>query len=87
MSKQILEKIDSKIDKIVDKVDIVDSKVDKLEVHVDRNTQDLSEHMKRTELNEHRIYRLEKIEQWLRGATWITLGLGGLVLAAIKLFK
>ena len=87
MSQEMLNKIDGKLDNLTEKVSVVDNKVDKLEVHVERNTQDLAEHMKRTELNEHRIFRLEKIEQWLRGATWITLGLGGLLLAAIKLMK
>ena len=87
MSQEMLNRIDGKLDNLTDKVNTVDNKVDKLEVHVERNTQDLSEHMKRTELNEMRIFRLEKIEQWIRGATWITLGLGGLVLAVIKLFN
>lgn len=87
MSKELLEKIDGKIDKLDDKVDSIDLKVTKLDVHVEKNTGDLSEHMRRTELNENRIFRLEKIEQWLRGAIWITLGLGSLGLIAINLFK
>lgn len=87
MSKELLEKIDGKIDKIDDKVDNIDLKVTKLDVHVEKNTEDLSEHMRRTDLNEGRIFRLEKIEQFLRGATWVTLGLGSLALLAIKLFK
>jgi len=79
--------LESKVDKIIEDVSDIKSSQARIEVHVGKNTKDLSEHMKRTDLNETRIYRLEKIEQWLRGATWITLGIGGLLIAAIKLLK
>lgn len=87
MSSELLNRIDGKLDKLDEKVDVIDSKVTKLDVHVEKNTKDLDEHMKRTDLNEQRIVRLEKIEQWLRGATWITLGLGSLFVALLKYFK
>lgn len=84
---KLLGRIDGKLDSLGDKVDGVDTKVTRLEVHVEKNTKDLEDHMMRTDLNEARIYRLEKVEQWLRGATWITIGIGSLVLAVIKLIN
>lgn len=87
MSKQLLESISSNVEKIREGVNEVNIKVSKVEVNVDQNTEDLKEHMRRTELNEDRIYRLEKIEQWLRGAAWITIGLLSAGAAIIKLFK
>jgi hypothetical protein len=58
-----------------------------MEVHVDKNTADLENHIRRTDLAEVRIERLEKVEQWLRGAMWITMGLGTLLLAVAKLLE
>jgi ribosome-binding ATPase YchF (GTP1/OBG family) len=87
MSDARFDKLDKTLEKIDDKVNKIDKHVVRLDAHVEKNTEDLAEHMRRTELNEDRIYRLEKIEQWLRGATWITLGLGSLLLALHKLLN
>lgn len=82
-----LSRIEGKLDSASSKIDTVDNKVTKLEVYVEKNTKDLEDHMMRTDLNEQRIYRLEKVEQWLRGATWITIGLGALVISVFRLIK
>lgn len=82
-----LDRLESKMDKTIDAVSEIGINVAKMEVHVEKNTQDLELHMERTDLNETRIERLEKIEQWLRGAVWITLGLSSLLIAVIKLLK
>lgn len=82
-----LDRLESKMDKTIDAVSEIGINVARIEVHVDKNTKDLELHMERTDLNETRIERLEKIEQWLRGAVWITLGLSSLLIATIKLLK
>ena len=87
MSSDRFDKIDTGLEKLDDKLDGLSTQVAKLDFHVEKNTEDLEHHIKRTDLNEDRILRLEKIEQWLRGATWITLGISGTVLAAIRYFK
>lgn len=76
-----------RLDKMDEKLDRVEAASVRTEVHISEIKEDLKYHIKRTDHNEHRILRLEKIEQWLRGATWITLGLGGLLIAAIKYFN
>ena len=76
-----------RLDKLDEKLDRVEASTVRTEVHISEIKDDLKYHIKRTDHNEHRIYRLEKIEQWLRGATWITLGLGGFALAALKYFN
>lgn len=76
-----------KLDKIQDDVSELKSGQARLEVHVEEMKEDIRYHIRRTDLSEIRIERLEKIEQWLRGATWITLGLGSILLIALKYFK
>lgn len=85
--KDQLDRVESKVDKAVETIGEINSSIAKLEVHVSENKEDWKLHMTRTNHNEARILRLEKIEQWLRGATWITLGLGTLLLAALRYFK
>ena len=75
---------EDRLDKMDEKLDRVEASAVRTEVHISEIKDDLKYHIKRTDHNEHRILRLEKIEQWLRGATWITLGLGALVISAIK---
>jgi hypothetical protein len=58
-----------------------------MEVHVEKNTEDLEIHMKRTELSEARLERLERIDQWIRGAVWMLAGLTALVFAVARLLK
>lgn len=82
-----LDRLESKVDKTIDAVAEVGLSVARMEVHVEKNTEDLEIHIRRTDLAEVRIERLEKVEQWLRGAAWITLGLGSLLIATIKLLK
>lgn len=82
-----LDRLESKIDKTIETVADISLSVAKMEVHVEKNTQDLEVHMKRTELNEIRLERLERIDQWLRGAVWMLGGLAGLAFALFKLFK
>lgn len=76
-----------RLDKMDEKLDRVEASTVRTEVHISEIKDDLKYHIKRTDHNEHRILRLEKIEQWLRGATWITLGLGGILIAAVKYFN
>lgn len=70
-----LDKLEVKLDKIDDKVDNLDKKLVKIEVNVEKNTEDLAEHIKRTDLNEERILNLENTRTKLEG--------GGLVLKSI----
>lgn len=79
-----LDRLESKIDKTIETVADISLSVAKMEVHVEKNTQDLEVHMKRTELNEIRLERLERIDQWLRGAVWMLGGLAGLAFALFK---
>lgn len=76
-----------RLDKIADDVSELKSGQARMEVHMGEIKEDIKYHIKRTDIAEDRLSRLEKAEQWVRGAAWITLGLGGLLLAAIKLFK
>lgn len=85
--KEQLDRLESKMDKTIDVVTDMSLDLAKLEVHVERNAESLEVHMKRTDLSEHRIERLEKVEQWIRGAMWILMGLGGLLLGISKLIK
>ena len=85
--KDQLDRLESKMDKTIDTVTDISMNVARIEVHVEKNTYDLEDHMRRTELAEVRLERLEKVEQWLRGAMWITMGLGGLLIAAAKILK
>lgn len=85
MSNDQLDRLESKMDKTIEAVTDIALDVAKIEVHVEKNTEDLENHIRRTDLAEFRIERLEKIEQWLRGAMWITMGLGSLLIAVSKL--
>lgn len=82
-----LDRVESKVDRTSEDIGEINTSIAKLEVHMNENKEDWKAHMSRTDYNERRILRLEKIEQWLRGATWITLGLGSLLLVAIKYFN
>lgn len=82
-----LDRLESKVDKTIDAVAEIGLSVARMEVHVEKNTEDLEIHIRRTNLAEIRIERLEKVEQWLRGAVWITLGLSSMLIAVIKLLK
>lgn len=82
-----LDRLESKVDKTIDAVAEIGLSVARMEVHVEKNTEDLEIHIRRTNLAEIRIERLEKVEQWLRGAMWITLGLGSLLIAVVKLLN
>lgn len=82
-----LDRLESKVDKTIETVADISLTVAKMEVHVEKNTQDLEVHMKRTELSEARLERLERIDQWIRGAVWMLGGLAGLAYALAKLLK
>lgn len=85
--KDQLDRLESKVDKTIDAVTDISLVVAKMEVHVEKNTSDLADHMKRTELSEARLERLEKIDQWVRGAAWMLAGLAGLAYAIVKVIK
>jgi hypothetical protein len=85
--KDQLDRLESKMDKTIDAVSEIALNVAKIEVYVEKNTNDLEIHIRRTDLAEIRLERLEKVEQWLRGAMWITMGLGALLITAVKLLK
>lgn len=80
-----LDRLEAKVDKTIEAVVDISLNVAKMEVHLERNTDSLSEHMRRTDASELRIERLEKIEHWMRGAVWIILGIGSISLAILKL--
>lgn len=82
-----LDRLESKVDKTIETVADISLSVAKMEVHVEKNTADLEVHMKRTELSEARLERLERIDQWIRGAAWMLGGLAGLAFALAKLLK
>lgn len=82
-----LDRLESKVDKTIETVADISLTVAKMEVHVEKNTQDLKVHMKRTELSEARLERLERIDQWIRGAIWMLGGLAGLAFTMFKLLK
>lgn len=82
-----LDRLESKVDKTIETVTDISLSVAKMEVHVEKNTSDLEVHMKRTELSEARLERLERIDQWIRGAAWMLSGLAGLAFALAKLLK
>lgn len=82
-----LDRLESKVDKTIEVVADISLSVAKMEVYVSKNTSDLEIHMRRTELNENRLERLERIDQWIRGAAWMLAGLAGLAFALAKLLK
>lgn len=82
-----IDRLESKVDKTIEVVADISLSVAKMEVHVEKNTQDLEIHMKRTELSEARLERLERIDQWIRGAVWMLGGLTALAYSLFKLFK
>jgi cell division protein FtsX len=84
MSSQ-LDRLESKMDKTIDVITETSIVVAKLEVYVEKNTEDLAEHIEGVQQTRVRLERLEKIEQWSRGAIWIAIGIGTLVLAIVKL--
>lgn len=84
--KDQLDRLESKVDKTIDAVSEVGLAVARMEVYVEKNTEDLEEHIEGVKKATIRIERLEKIEQWMRGAFYIVLGFGTLALSALKLF-
>lgn len=87
MDQQQLDRLESKVDKTIDAITDISLIVAKMEVHIERNAESLEEHMRRTEVSELRLDRLEKVEQWIRGAMWVTLGIGSLVLAISRIIS
>lgn len=85
--KDQLDRLESKVDKTIDAVTDISLIVAKMEVHVEKNTSDLEDHMKRTELSEVRLERLEKVDQWIRGAAWMLSGVAALAYAIAKFLK
>ena len=85
--KDQLDRLESKVDKTIDAVTDISLIVAKMEVHVEKNTFDLADHMKRTELSEARLERLEKVDQWIRGAAWMLSGIAALAYAIAKFLK
>jgi hypothetical protein len=62
-------------DRINDKLDDISVKVARIEVTLERNTDDLSEHMRRTELLEKKATKVEAI-MWTLGAIYTIINLG-----------
>jgi len=82
-----IDRLESKIDKTIETVADMSLTMAKMEVHVEKNTSSLEIHMKRTELSEARLERLEKIDQWIRGAAWMLAGLSAVAFALAKFLK
>lgn len=85
--KDQLDRLESKLDKTIEAVTDIALSTARLEVHVEKNTENLEEHMRRTELAEMRIERLEKAEHWVKGAVWVVVGIGTLILAVLRVFN
>lgn len=77
----------NKLDKIAEDVSELKSGQARMEVHVSEIKDDLKYHIKRTDLNEARLHRIEKAEQWVKGALWVIMGAGGLVITYLKWFR
>lgn len=73
------------LDKLDDKVDKHGEILAKMEVHVEEIKEDIKHHIKRTDLSEDRIFRLEKIEQFIRGALYVILGACALAMTILKM--
>ena len=65
---------DDRIEKIYENVSELKSGQARLEVHIDEIKKDIRYHIKRTDLSEKRIERIEKLEQFVKGAIWIIFG-------------
>jgi FtsZ-binding cell division protein ZapB len=86
MSNQ-LDRLESKVDKTIDAMAEVGIQLARMEVNVERNTEDLEEHIEGVQQTRVRLERLEKIEQWLRGAFYVLLGVGSLYIAYLKIIS
>lgn len=85
--KEFLERIDGKLDKIVESQ--VDLKVNIAEIKKDvgRNTEDLEKHIEGVEQNRHRIGKLEEPRKVIKGVAKFTIWLAGFATAAGVLYK
>lgn len=84
--KEFLERIDGKLDKIVDsqvelKIDVAEIKKD-----VERNTADLEEHIEGVLQNRHRIVKLEEPRKVIKGLAKFTIWLAGVAGAVAALY-
>lgn len=82
-----LSPLHERLDKISEDVTQIRTSQTRTEVHVQEVKEDLKEHMRRTDMNEARIHRIEKQEQWLKGAVWVVFGIGTLAITYLKLFN
>lgn len=76
--KDDLAKMADKQDKIAENMADMAVDIAKIELTLERNTEALEEHMRRTSLNEDRLDLLEADKDFLKGAAWV---IGGLIAA------
>lgn len=76
--KDDLDKIADKQDRIAENMADMAVDIAKIELTLERNTEALEEHMRRTALNEERLSILESDKDFLKGAAWV---IGGLIAA------
>ncbi len=87
---EVLDLVVDKIDDLKEAVEKVDNDVNKMALDVRRNTDSLDHHIKRTDLNEQRIARLEdllSVKGFLKMSTAITVGLGSIAGAIFAIYK
>ena len=85
--KDQMDRLESKIDKTIEVVTDINLNVAKLEIYVEQNTQDLAEHIEGVQQTRVRLDRLERIDQWIRGAAWMLAGLVAGIYTVAKLLK
>ena len=78
----LVQKVDNKIDKLDDRIDCIEKDVHK-------NTVDLKEHMRRTEINEENINLIHQKMSWkylLKTTTMVATSIGTIAGAIAKIF-
>ena len=84
--KESLDRIENKLDKIVESQ--VDLKIDVTEIKkdVEKNTEDLEQHIEGVEQNRHRIVKLEEPAKIIKSIAKFTMWLAGFTGAAGVLY-
>lgn len=80
-----MNNLESKLDKVVESVSDLKTSVARIEVHVEKNTEDLAEHMRRTALAENRITSLEVKRYKMDGVGIVVMGILTLLIIPIAL--
>lgn len=90
MAKDKLDLVIDRLDDVKDSVDRVEMSIDELTLQVAKNTQDLSYHIKRTDLAEERIKTIEdrlSISYLLKLTLSVATGMGAIAGAMYSMIK